>query len=60
MKKFSEDNKPSKPGDYNIWFSNIRTLLPLVANWDGEKWNLESWAQREGKDLHFHEPITNQ
>lgn len=58
MKRFSKENKPNKPGIYNIWFSNIRTLVPLYANWDGEKWIFESWMQREGKDLHFHEPTT--
>ena len=55
MKKFSEELKPSKPGKYNVWFSNIRSIMPIFVQWDGEKWILESWM-KQGRDLHFYEP----
>lgn len=55
MKLLTETQKPSKPGEYNIWFSNIRSVMPMFAYWDGEKFLLEPWMIREGKDLHFYE-----
>lgn len=47
---------PSKPGTYNIKFANVHTMLPLFADWDGEKWlNVKNSFGEMAGDMYFYD-----
>jgi hypothetical protein len=41
----SLDDKPSVAGRYNITIKNVRSMLPMFLNFDGENWTDLSFAK---------------
>ena len=34
----ADDESPDEPGLYTVTFSNVKTYLPIIAEWTGEVW----------------------
>lgn len=48
----SLDDKPKVAGRYNISIENVKSLLPMFLNFDGENWtNLDEALAFSGGDL---------
>lgn len=42
---------PAQPGNYNVEIKGVKTLMPMFAKFDGEKWDLKEAQLWSGGDL---------
>lgn len=47
MRYNSTEQSPKFPGEYNVSFDNLRTMMPLYFKWTGQKWIIPAFYQDE-------------